>query len=235
MLKRGGFMFEEISNEDLREEHLPTPYAEWEIIEKFALTFNGYHHFDECDKLGNKAKDEFYQTGALPLTLSEVRACLFYEQRRYHHVGGVPDDKSLAYIHGLVEAIRKIVAPEAGTLPHIWKSYSLGDSYWRVISNLEKDDSLNDYISDKNYFREYDATQTIVFKTELLRPLKELKSFCCFLIPTHIPCWQGCLYLPRRRLINSGLVCKVQECSNCLLKRYKKKIFLILFVRYFRT
>ncbi len=56
-------------------------------------------------------------------------------------------------------------------LPHVWKSYSLGENYNNVISNLKRDDSLKEYLSNKEYYLECDETQTIIFKTEILRPL----------------------------------------------------------------
>ena len=46
--------------------------------------------------------------GTLPDDLDELRAALFFEQRRYHHFGEGPDGSDLDYIEALVGAIREI-------------------------------------------------------------------------------------------------------------------------------
>ncbi len=41
---------ETISNEELSIEHLPPPGADWEVIQEFALTFNGYDAWGSFEK-----------------------------------------------------------------------------------------------------------------------------------------------------------------------------------------
>lgn len=105
-------MIEQISNEELRLEHLPGPLYTWKQANKFALTFNGYEYhksFDVCAETANKALKMFNKNGSLPSSLVDLRTCLFFEQRRYHHYGWDPDEKAMVYIRALVEAIKDIL------------------------------------------------------------------------------------------------------------------------------
>jgi hypothetical protein len=103
--------FREISNSDLIETDLPPPHSKWGDISRFAMKFNGYTHwgFDKCAAIANKSVDEFGKKKILPKSLTELRTCLFFEQRRYRHSGFDPDKKEMTYIYKLVEAIREKV------------------------------------------------------------------------------------------------------------------------------
>ncbi len=100
-------MTDTISNQDLTLESIPFPTATWDEIERFALTFDGYAaagSFEACAEIANAQRRE---------TLTDLRTCLFFEQRRWRHLGGDPDCDSLAYIRGLVREIRaKVVASD---------------------------------------------------------------------------------------------------------------------------
>lgn len=91
-------------NDGLRLDDIPGPEADWYTIGTFALTFNGYEEcgsFEECARIANEAR---------PTTLTELRACLFFEQRRWRHFGDEPDEEDMTYIKGLVEQISTKVA-----------------------------------------------------------------------------------------------------------------------------
>jgi hypothetical protein len=106
----------EIANLELTPEDIPAPNADYyPVVSEFALTFNGYVHYpDTCGDIANRALERYDDCGAVPDSLSELRACLFYEQRRWRHFDEDPDPEALEYIHALVEAIRTKVA--AGNL-----------------------------------------------------------------------------------------------------------------------
>ncbi len=94
---------ETIPDDQLRDKDIPSPNADWDAIQQFALTFDAYHHwgsFEKCAEIANSRKAS---------TLTELRTCLFFEQRRWRHFGNAPEGKRLAYIHGLVEGIRSRV------------------------------------------------------------------------------------------------------------------------------
>ena len=96
---------EEIKNTDLTLSDIPGPLAKWEEIEKFALTFDGYEKWgssEKCAEVANAKRSD---------TLTELRTCLFFEQRRWRWNGGPPEDDLIAYARDLLVKIRaKVVA-----------------------------------------------------------------------------------------------------------------------------
>ncbi len=105
-------LFEEIPNADLKEEDIPVADAEYHEITSFALTFDGYEAwgaFDRCAEIANQWAQVYARHQELPTLLSELRTCLFFEQRRWHHFGRAPDDEAMTYVRALVEEIRRIV------------------------------------------------------------------------------------------------------------------------------
>jgi len=102
----------EIANEELSESDLPPPEAGWREIGRFALSFNGYEawgSFQKCAEVANRWGDAFRATATLPDSLTELRTCLFFEQRRWRHFGYDPNEEAMRYISALVEEIRKRV------------------------------------------------------------------------------------------------------------------------------
>ena len=92
-----------IPNDALRLEDLPPPNADWPAIWRLADSFNGYKHwgsFQKCSEIANQQSDS---------TLTEVRTCLFFECRRWHHYGDQPDEEDSPHLRGLVEKIRAMV------------------------------------------------------------------------------------------------------------------------------
>lgn len=107
-----------ILNADLRLTHIPPPDAPYHpAISSFALTFDGYAYAGSgatLSALVERARSVFSRSGKLPedLSLSEVRACLFLEQRSWRHIGELPDKAAMRYIHALLEAIRMLLPRE---------------------------------------------------------------------------------------------------------------------------
>lgn len=97
----------------LTQDLVPGPQASWISIEKFALTFDAYAFlgFERCAALANKAVARFQEDGTLPQGLAQLRSCLFFEQRRFRHMDTIPTGSGLAYIHALLEAIRRQAEP----------------------------------------------------------------------------------------------------------------------------
>lgn len=94
----------EISNTELKLTDLPACGAGWNDISEFALTFNGYRElgsFDQCAEIANARRHD---------SLTDLRTCLFFEQRRFRHCGEEPDEDDIQYIHALIEKIRHHVA-----------------------------------------------------------------------------------------------------------------------------
>lgn len=47
--------------------------------------------------------------GVLPSSITELRTCLFFEQRRWRHYGFDPDEQAMEYILALVDRMREEV------------------------------------------------------------------------------------------------------------------------------
>jgi hypothetical protein len=89
-----------VPDEALTLDLIPTPDASWHEIQEFALAFSGYSFHgssEKCAEIANARRHE---------TLSDLRTCLFFEQRRWHHFGRDPHDEAMVYIRSLVDGIR---------------------------------------------------------------------------------------------------------------------------------
>jgi hypothetical protein len=91
-----------VPNKLLQFSEIPSPEADYVDISEFALTFDGYD-LPNCADLANSRSAE---------TLSELRAVLFFEQRRFRHFGYFPKGEDLEYIRTLIQEIRVKVESE---------------------------------------------------------------------------------------------------------------------------
>jgi hypothetical protein len=102
---------DELPNECLTASAVPPVTAPWHSIVGFALTIDGYKAVGgkECAQLANRTKSEFSRNAASveALSLTELRLCLFFEQRRFNHFGHEPQDTDRIFINTLLEAIRR--------------------------------------------------------------------------------------------------------------------------------
>ena len=89
------FKLELILNKDLCLGQIPIPKSGYKEIERFALTFNGYE-VPNCADIANSRSAK---------SLTELRAALFFEQRRYRHFGHPPEGDDLEYVRSLVQEI----------------------------------------------------------------------------------------------------------------------------------
>ena len=93
---------------------VPNEDAPWlPSISDFALTYNGFIRFGDQWKLADVANgvvNDYYKDGSLPDDLSVLRGCLFFEQRRFDHLKGDPDDKpeTREYIVAILAKIREV-------------------------------------------------------------------------------------------------------------------------------
>ena len=92
-----------IPNNLLRADKLPPQNATWGEIGRFALTFDGYKHCGGFEPLAELARARRSDT------LSDLRACLFFEQRRWRHYGQAPEGEDLRYVRDVLEEIRSRV------------------------------------------------------------------------------------------------------------------------------
>jgi hypothetical protein len=104
--------FRGIPNDQLTEEDIPPPEASWMAIVDFASTWDAYIYwgsFEKCAEIANTWAKRYYEEGKLPETLEELRTCLFFEWRRWRHLGDPPPKEAMRYVWDLVEAIRRKV------------------------------------------------------------------------------------------------------------------------------
>jgi len=109
----GGLAGPCLANANLANTTIPAGDAGWVEIWQFALTFDGYTLWgdsDLCGTLANRWSKAYERDAALPSTLAELRTCLFFEQRRWHHFDRDPHAAARGYIDALLEAIRIKVA-----------------------------------------------------------------------------------------------------------------------------
>jgi uncharacterized protein YozE (UPF0346 family) len=88
-----------IANDTLEPATFPKRRDPFDTIVKFALTFDGYAHFgmDKCAELANTSLSNFYHSQVVPEDINELRACLFFEARRWTLYKKEPDNKGLIY------------------------------------------------------------------------------------------------------------------------------------------
>jgi ADP-ribosylglycohydrolase len=86
---------------------VPSPTAGWDKIWRLALTYNGYtrHGVESVGTMANRAAARWRRDRSLPGALADARCCLFFEQRRYRHVGTDPAGADDTYVRALVRHI----------------------------------------------------------------------------------------------------------------------------------
>jgi hypothetical protein len=103
-----------ISNADLDLSDLPRASADQEMLDRFAQSFNGYEIWGNARvrRMANVWNEAWRGTGGLPETLTEVRGCLFFEQRRHNHMSPDYAEGQFEYEAALLERLRSLL--EAG-------------------------------------------------------------------------------------------------------------------------
>lgn len=94
---------DEIANDQLQLADIPADDADLDALIRFAHSFNGYEamgSFERCAEIAN-AQDHS--------SLDHLRACLFFEARRWRHFGALPGPEVQAYWRELVAKIRACV------------------------------------------------------------------------------------------------------------------------------
>jgi hypothetical protein len=113
------FPGDSICNSELAEKDIPKLTKRWDDpLIRFALSFDAYEYTANQPGKGPVSRlaafarpvvQVFAQEGSLPesLSMSDLRACLFWEQRRDRHAGTWEiEGKQVAYISALLNAIR---------------------------------------------------------------------------------------------------------------------------------
>jgi hypothetical protein len=99
-----------IPNAQLRVHGIPDRSASWDAISSFSLSYDGYAYWDDVSELATRSIRNWTRHRTLPATVDEVRGCLFYEQRRWHHFGEEPNGRGARYLWALLDSLRQLVA-----------------------------------------------------------------------------------------------------------------------------
>jgi hypothetical protein len=108
-----------VPNAELTTAGIPGRADPWDAVSEFALSYDGYGYWDDLPELASRVLQCWTRSRSLPGTLDELRGCLFYEQRRWHHFGEEPSGRSAEYMRAIVEAIAALSAtrPRTTTRP----------------------------------------------------------------------------------------------------------------------
>jgi hypothetical protein len=90
-----------ITSLELKASDLPPPNTSWQKLSQFALTFDPREigtYAEKSADLGNAAESR---------AISELRAHLFVEQRRWNHFGRQPDLKTFELLKQVLEWLRR--------------------------------------------------------------------------------------------------------------------------------
>ncbi|HUU71971.1 MAG TPA: hypothetical protein VMW70_05045 [Burkholderiales bacterium] len=92
----------ELGNAELTVGDIPSFKETWPHIEPFALTFDGYGYWGSIEKCAEVASRP-------PGTLTQLRTWLFFEARRWRHLGKQPDATAMKRIRAVLFAIKEKV------------------------------------------------------------------------------------------------------------------------------
>ena len=95
---------EQIANHALTKHSLPAPGSPWTDVRAFAWTFHAYKELGGFEPVAHAANRKARDIPAC--TLTDLRAALYFETRRYRHFCYPPDATDMVHIHALVEEIR---------------------------------------------------------------------------------------------------------------------------------
>ncbi|MGA2520824.1 MAG: hypothetical protein ABSG81_08430 [Acidimicrobiales bacterium] len=101
----GDFAATAVTNGALTRAAVPGPASSWDEVSDFCLTYDGFAYWNDLPELATRAVQTWTRQGVLPAGLDELRACLFYEQRRWHRFDEEPSGRSAVYIRALVEGV----------------------------------------------------------------------------------------------------------------------------------
>lgn len=88
----------------------------------YGLTVGGYDYAREvfkvdCGELANNRREQYRDTGKWVGSFEELRCCLFFEQRRYHHFGQGPEGEDADAILALYKAVCEQWYREVDAIP----------------------------------------------------------------------------------------------------------------------
>jgi hypothetical protein len=99
-----------VPNSQVKVHTIPDHGDSWDAVSSFALSYDGYAYWDDVSELATRSIRSWTRHHTLPTSIDELRACLFYEQRRWHHFGEDPNGRGALYVWALLDRLRVLVA-----------------------------------------------------------------------------------------------------------------------------
>jgi hypothetical protein len=100
-----------VPHRSLVRDDVPDPRDDFEAIVSFAYTFDGYARYgmEGCGALANATLSRFLADRSLPDDLDELRACLYFEARRWIVLEAEPDTRARLYVGALLDRLAERV------------------------------------------------------------------------------------------------------------------------------
>ena len=95
-----------IPTERLKPDDVPRPEEPWRKLSRFALTFDPVEARDYGAAAGDLSR------ASSRLSLAELRAHLYVEQRRWNHFGDEPDASTMRKLREIVRLIHAKLQPD---------------------------------------------------------------------------------------------------------------------------
>jgi len=111
----GDFTACAVPNAQLRVHGIPDRGDSWDAVSSFSLSYDGYAYWDDVSELATRCIRAWTRDHTLPGSIDEARACLFYEQRRWHHFGEDPNGRGAQYVWALLDTLRSLVAARSAS------------------------------------------------------------------------------------------------------------------------
>ena len=136
-----------ISNRYLAVTDLPGDRSKRALFE-FAVAFDGYAWWggvEGCGAIANAAAQRWEGTGELPKSLTVLRSCLFFEQRRVHFTDFDEDIVLVPSTPEQATAISRGNADRAAGAESTWQRqlrymWALGDAVRQCVESDDRDD-----------------------------------------------------------------------------------------------
>jgi hypothetical protein len=101
-----------IRTNELRESDLPSTGADWSTYATFAATFDPaetYRSVEACGEVASWAFSRWQATGQVPNKLDALRACLYFEVRRWRFLAQEPSREAKRWADALVAEMRRLL------------------------------------------------------------------------------------------------------------------------------